>query len=55
MPANQNVFNETIYANKFKREIRILENNEGQYEAIFKKGTFVSQEFIKQPVLREVI
>lgn len=31
---------ETIYANKYRRQIRVLEAADGTYEALFPKGTF---------------
>lgn len=34
------LLSETIYANKFRRSIKILDIGEGQYEALFEKGSF---------------
>lgn len=31
---------ETVYANKFRRQIKVLDAGDGQYEALFEKGTF---------------
>lgn len=53
VPANSNVLNEAIYANKFKNEIKLLEVSDGEYEALFKKGTFQRAKEIK-PIVHEV-
>lgn len=40
VPNHLGLLTETIYANKHKRAIRILDLGDGTYEALFPKGTF---------------
>lgn len=40
LPGPSTHMSETIYANKFKRTIRLMDLSDGNYQALFLKGTF---------------
>ena len=40
VPSHMALLSETMYANKFKRCVRLLDLGDGSYEALFPRGTF---------------
>lgn len=53
VPNHSALLTETIYANKFKRTIRLLDLGDGQYEALFPRGTF-QKDKIQSNTIEEV-
>lgn len=50
VPSHMTLLSETIYANRFKRSIRILDLGGGIYEALFQKGTFQNDQIEEESI-----
>lgn len=53
VPSHMPLLTETIYANKFKRSIRLLDLGDGAYEALFYRGTF-EKDKVEEGTVEEV-